>query len=86
LFVVPDFQQWGIFDPSTDEIHLHREEKTGDEDLLKFGATQSLLNGGIVSVAEPGKIPDTGSSTALFRYQFSTIFDNIPPIPLAVQY
>jgi hypothetical protein len=35
---------------------------------LEFAATQSFLNGGIVYVAEPGKIPDTGPLTALFRY------------------
>ena len=55
LFVVPDFQQWGTFDPSTDEIHLHKKEKTGDEDLLEFAAIQTLLNGGTVYVVEARK-------------------------------
>jgi hypothetical protein len=68
LFVVPDFQQWGTFDPSTDEIHLHKKEKTGDEDLLEFTAIQTLLNGGNVYVVEPGTMPDTGSLAAVFRY------------------
>jgi len=68
LFVVPDFQQWGAFDPSTDEIHLHKKEKTGDEDLLEFTAIQTLLNGGNVYVVEPGTMPDTGSLAAVFRY------------------
>jgi hypothetical protein len=68
LFIVPDFQQWGTFDPSTDEIHLHKKEKTGDEDLLKFTAIQTLLNGGTVYVVEPGTMPDTGSLAAVFRY------------------
>ena len=52
LFVVPDLQQWGTFDPSTDEIHLHKKENTGDEDLLEFAAIQTLLNGGNVYVVE----------------------------------
>ena len=68
LFAVPDFQQWGTFDPSTDEIHLHKKEKTGDEDLLEFAAIQTLLNGGTVYVVEPEKMPDTGSLAAVFRY------------------
>jgi len=68
LFTVPDFQQWGTFDPSTDEIHLHKKEKTGDEDLLEFAAIQTLLNGGTVYVVEPEKMPDTGSLAAVFRY------------------
>ncbi|MCJ7747485.1 MAG: hypothetical protein MUP27_07055 [Desulfobacterales bacterium] len=68
LFVIPDLQQWGTFDPSTDEIHLHKKEKTGDEDLLEFTAVQTLLNGGTVYVAEPEKMPDTESLAAVFRY------------------
>ena len=68
LFIVPDFQQWGTFDPSTDEIHLHKKEKTGDEDLLEFAAIQALLNGGTVYVVEAEKMPDTESLAAVFRY------------------
>ena len=68
LFVIPDLQQWGTFDPGTDEIHLHKKEKTGDEDLLEFTAIQTLLNGGTVYVVEPGTMPDTGSLAAVFRY------------------
>jgi len=68
LFVVPDFQQWGTFDPSTDELHLHKKERAGDEDLLESTAIQTLLNGGTVYVVEPGTMPDTGSLAAVFRY------------------
>jgi len=68
LFVVPDFQQWGTFDPSTDELHLHKKEKTGDEDLLELAAIQTLLNGGTVYVVESGTMLDTGSLAAVFRY------------------
>jgi hypothetical protein len=34
------FSSGGTFDPSTDEIHLHKKEKTGDEDLLELAAIQ----------------------------------------------
>jgi hypothetical protein len=68
LFVVPDFQLWGTFDPSTDDLHLHKKEKTGDEDLLELAAIQTLLNGGTVYVVEPEKMPDTESLAAVLRY------------------
>jgi hypothetical protein len=68
LFVVPDFQQWGTFDPSTDELHLHKKERTGDEDLLESAAIQTLVNGGTVYVVEAEKMPDTDPLAAVFRY------------------
>lgn len=68
LFVVADLQQWGTFDPGTDAIHLHKEEKAGDEDLSEFAAIQTLLNGGTVYVVESERMPDNTSFAAVFRY------------------
>ncbi len=68
LFVIPDLQQWGTFDPGTDEIHLHKKEKTGDEDLLESAAIQTLLNGGTVYMIGAEKMPDTVPLAAVFRY------------------
>jgi hypothetical protein len=68
LFVVPDLRQWGTFDPGSDEIHLHKKEKIGDEDLLEFAAIQTLLNRGNVYVVDPETMPDAGSLAAVFRY------------------
>ena len=68
LFAIPDLQQWGTFDPGTDEIHLHKKEKTGDEDLLEFAAIQTLLNGGTVYMVGAEKMPDTDPLAAVFRY------------------
>ncbi len=68
LFVNPDLQQWGTFDPGTDEIHLHKKEKTGDEDLLEFAAIQTLLNGGTVYLVGAEKMSDTDPLAAVFRY------------------
>ena len=64
----PDFQQWGTFVRGTDEIHLHKKENTGNEDLSEFSANQTLLNGGTVYVVEPEKMPDTESLAAVFRH------------------
>jgi hypothetical protein len=68
LFVIPDLQQWGTFDPGTDEVHLHKKEKTGDEDLLEFAAIQTLLNGGTVYMAGAEKMPESDPLAAVFRY------------------
>jgi hypothetical protein len=68
LFVIPDLQQWGTFDPGTDEIHLHKNEKTGDEDLLEFAAIQTLLNGGTVYMVGAEKMPESDPLAAVFRY------------------
>ena len=68
LFVIPDLQQWGTFDAGTDEIHLHKKEKTGDEDLLEFAAIQTLLNGGTVYMVEAEKMPESDLLAAVFRY------------------
>jgi hypothetical protein len=68
LFVIPDLQQWGTFDPGTDEIHLHKKEKTGDEDLLEFAAIQTLLNGGTVYLVGAEKMPESDPLAAVFRY------------------
>jgi hypothetical protein len=68
LFVIPDLQQWGTFDPGTDEIHLHKKEKTGDEDLLEFAAIQTLLNGGTVYMVGAEKMPETDPLAAVFLY------------------
>jgi hypothetical protein len=68
LFVVADLHQWGTFDPGTEAIHLHKKEKSGDEDLLEVAAIQTLLNRGAVYVVKPESMPDVGSLAAVFRY------------------
>ena len=47
-----------LYDPGTDEIHLHKKEKTGNEDLLEFAAIQTLLNGGTVYMIGAEKMPN----------------------------
>jgi hypothetical protein len=52
----------------TDEIHLHKKEKTGDEDLWESAAIQTLLKGGTVYVVESGRMPDDQLLAAVFHY------------------
>ena len=68
LFISPDFQQWGIFDPDTNEIHVHEKEEPGDEDLFELVTSQTLINKGTVFLVKPEGIPDPGLVAAVFRY------------------
>jgi hypothetical protein len=68
LFVALDLQQWGTFDPATNEVQLHQDSKPGDQDLLDSAAVQTLLNGGSVYAVEPEQMPVGASLAALFRY------------------
>ncbi|MGL5872139.1 MAG: hypothetical protein ACRC2R_07180 [Xenococcaceae cyanobacterium] len=68
LFVATGIQQWGSFNPQTDELDLHSDLKPGDEDLLDAAAIQTLLNSGIVYAVEPDKVPDRAPLAGIFRY------------------
>jgi len=67
LFVASDQEQWGTFDPATHSIHVHREAKFRDEDLLDLAATQTLLHGGSVYAVKREHMPDTALVAAVFR-------------------
>ncbi len=67
LFVASDQEQWGTFDPATYTIHVHREAKFRDEDLLDLAAAQTLLHGGSVYAVERANMPDTALVAAVFR-------------------
>jgi hypothetical protein len=68
LFVASDQEQWGIFDPATHTIRVHREAKFRDEDLLDVAATQTLLHGGSVYAVGREHMPDTALAAAVFRH------------------
>lgn len=68
LFVALDWQEWGTFDPAANMVHLHREEMSGDEDLLSLAAIQTILHGGTVYAVGSGKVPGGGPIAAVYRY------------------
>ncbi|MBN1278128.1 MAG: hypothetical protein JXA35_11630 [Deltaproteobacteria bacterium] len=68
LFVSVGVQQWGTFDPETDEITLADNAASGHEDLLDFAAIQTFLNRGKVYAVDPEEIPDEAQIAAIFRY------------------
>ena len=68
LFVTTGVQQWGVFNPITNEIELHSQQEAGDEPLLDLAAVQTYLKGGIVYAVEPEKVPGGTSAAAVLRY------------------
>jgi hypothetical protein len=68
LFVATGMQQWGIFDPATNEIEYHDQMESGDESLLELAAVQSYLKGGMVYVVEADKVPGGTNASAVLRY------------------
>jgi hypothetical protein len=68
LFVATGVLQWGVFDPATQEIELHRQQEAGDEPLLDLAAVQTYLKGGVVYAVEPEKVPGGASAAAVLRY------------------
>ena len=68
LFVAVDHEQWGAYDPETNEIRLHQEVEPGDQDLTDFAAVQVLLHGGSVYAVSAEQMPVEASLAALFRY------------------
>ncbi len=68
LFVAIDEELWGAFDPTSNTIHVHKEPRFRDDDLLDEAATQTLLHGGSVYAVEHTKVPGGGQLAAVFRY------------------
>jgi hypothetical protein len=68
LFVAIDQELWGHYDPTSNTIHVHKEARFRDDDLLDEAATQTILHGGSVYVVEQAKIPGESVLAAVFRY------------------
>jgi hypothetical protein len=68
LFVAVGRQQWGDYDPGTNQVHLHPQVQAGSFDILDLAATQTLLHGGAVYAAEPAAVPEEAMLAAVLRY------------------
>ncbi len=68
LFVAIDQEVWGHFDPTSNTIHVHKEARFRDDDLLDEAATQTILHGGSVYAVEQSKVPGEAMLAAIFRY------------------
>jgi len=68
LFLADGAEKWGRFDPQSNQVHMHQEAESGDEDLFDFTAIQTIINGGSVYILDRNKLPDGEALAALFRY------------------
>lgn len=68
LFVAIDRELWGTFDPNSNSMHLHKEPRFRDDDLLEEAAAQTLLHGGSVYAVEQTEVPGEALIAAMFRY------------------
>ncbi len=68
LFVALDKEINGHFDPINNMVHVHREAKFKDDDLLDIAATQTFLRGGTVYALDHTQIPGEKALAAIFRY------------------
>ncbi len=68
LFIAAGKHQWGVYNPVSQEVHLHDTEEPGDEDLLNAAAIQTVLHGGTVYVVSQEEVPADVPAAALFRY------------------
>jgi hypothetical protein len=68
LFVDTGVQQWGVFDPISNEIEYHEQIEAGDEPLVDLAAVQTYLKGGTVYAVESEKVPGGASAAAVLRY------------------
>lgn len=68
LFIANEVEQWGLFDPETNKIYFHNEQKPDNEDLMNRAATLTMSRGGTVFVVNPDEVPDGGSVAAVLRY------------------
>jgi len=68
LFVALGVQQWGTFDPQTNDLHLHEAPRQGNEDLLNLAAVRALATGGKAYAVAQEEMPADGPLAAVFRY------------------
>jgi len=68
LFLDRGARHWGTFGLGSNQVEVHTDRLSGDEDLLNISATQTLINGGTVYALDASELPTGMSVAALFRY------------------
>lgn len=69
LFVAVGVHRWGVFDPSSNTVHLNAGAAPGRQDLLDVAAVETLAHGGTVYAVEPDKVPEDAPAAAIFRWE-----------------
>ncbi len=68
LFVTPGVQQWGTYDPETEEVKLAEEMQPGNEDLIDMAAAKTFTSNGSVHAIDFEHMPDSTPVAAIFRW------------------
>jgi hypothetical protein len=68
LFVAEGARLSGNFDETAHRVHVSRQHRSGDEDLINAAALQTLLNGGDVFVIPRERVPEQSDLAAVLRY------------------
>jgi len=68
LFLVPEAEGWGTYEPDLGRVALHGKRETGDEDLAELAVASTLGNGGDVFALAPGELGDGVEIAAVLRY------------------
>ncbi len=68
LFVVPGFQQWGLYDPESETVKISEGPISGNEDLIDLAVAETFLNNGNVYAVNKEQMPDQGPVCAVYRW------------------
>jgi len=68
LMVSANARKWGMYDPATGEVDLHKSAEPADTELVDLCVSRTLRHGGKVYVLEPSKMPGISPIAAIFRH------------------
>lgn len=68
LLVSANARKWGLYDPDSGELDLHKTPEPTDTELVDLCVTRTLRSGGKVYVMEPSKMPGISPLAAIFRH------------------
>jgi Bacterial archaeo-eukaryotic release factor family 7 len=68
LFVAPDAERWGSFEPDSGVVNLQERPGVVGEDLLNLAAIHTFQRGGTVHVVARERVPGGKGIAAVFRY------------------
>jgi len=68
LFVSAGEKMWGVMDPESYTVHIHRDPELNDKDLLDWTVIETLAHKGDVFVLNPAEMPDNAIVAAIYRY------------------
>jgi len=68
IFVTLGIQQWGWYEPETEEVKLSEGPLSGSDDLIDIAAARAFLSNGNVYAVEESQMPDEAPAAAVLRW------------------